>query len=119
MLFQSDFKLVIGQIKEEYEAKEERMQKYLKLMKCLTQEFDKVEFVQIPKSQNMITDEITKLASSEEGLTNMGLEMEAQKRPSIEEISTFAIQNAGSWMTMIITFLKTAIFHEASKRPER
>ena len=44
------------------------MQKYLKLTKHLTQEFDKVEFVQIPKSQNMIADEIEKLTSSKEGL---------------------------------------------------
>ena len=45
LLVQSDSKLVIGQIKEEYEAKEERMQKYLRLTKHLTQKFDKVEFV--------------------------------------------------------------------------
>ena len=45
LLLQSDSNLVIGQIKEKYEAKEERMQKYLRLMKHLTQEFDKVEFV--------------------------------------------------------------------------
>ena len=50
LLLQSDSKLVIGQIKEEYEVKEERMQKYLKLKKHLTQEFDRVEFVQIPRS---------------------------------------------------------------------
>ena len=36
LLLQSNFKLVIGQIKVEYEAKEERMQKYLKLTKRLT-----------------------------------------------------------------------------------
>ena len=36
LLLQSDSKLVIGQIKEEYEAKEERMQKYLRLTKHLT-----------------------------------------------------------------------------------
>ena len=35
LLIQSNSKLVIGQIKEEYEAKEERMQKYLKLTKHL------------------------------------------------------------------------------------
>ena len=50
LLIQSDSKLVIGQIKGEYEAREERMQKYLKLTKHLTQEFDTVEFVQIPRS---------------------------------------------------------------------
>ena len=47
--------------------------------------------MQIPRSQNMIADKITKLASSEEGSISMGLEMELQKHPSIEEISTFAI----------------------------
>ena len=36
------------------------MQKYPRLTKHLTQEFDRVEFVQIPKSQNMLADEIAK-----------------------------------------------------------
>ena len=47
---QNDSKLVIGQIKGEYEAKEERMQKYIRLTKHLTQEFDRVEFTQILRS---------------------------------------------------------------------
>ena len=45
LLVQSDLKLVIEQIKGEYEVKEERMQKYLRLTRHLTHEFDKVEFV--------------------------------------------------------------------------
>ena len=49
LLIQSDSKLVIRRIKEEYEANEERMQKYLKLIKHLAQEFDKLEFVRIPR----------------------------------------------------------------------
>ena len=36
LLLQSDSKLVVGQIKEEYETKDERMQKYLRLTKHLT-----------------------------------------------------------------------------------
>ena len=35
LLLQSDLKPVVGQIKGEYKAKEERMQKYLRLMKLL------------------------------------------------------------------------------------
>ena len=54
----------------------------------------------------MIVEEIAKLASSKEGSTSMGLEMEVQKRPSIEEISTFAIQSTGSWMIPIISYLQ-------------
>ena len=67
--------MVVGQIKEEYEAKEQRLQKYLKLIKHLTQEFDRVEFVQLPGSQNMIADKIAKQASSKEIPTSVGLEM--------------------------------------------
>ena len=55
-----------------------------------------MEFVQIPRSQNMAADEVAKLASSEEGATSMGLVMEVQKHPNIEEISTFIIQSTDS-----------------------
>ena len=50
LLIQSESKLVVEQIKGEYKAKEERMQKYLRLTRHLTQEFDKVEFVQVPRN---------------------------------------------------------------------
>ena len=50
LLIQSDSKLVVEQIKGEYEAKEERMQKYLRLTRHLTREFDEVEFVQVPRN---------------------------------------------------------------------
>ncbi|XP_030936072.1 uncharacterized protein LOC115961193 [Quercus lobata] len=106
LLIQSDSKLVVGQIRGEYEAKEERMQKYLKLTKHLTQEFDIVEFVQIPRSQNIGADEVSKLASSEEGKISINLAMEVQKCPSIEEVATFTIQGTDSWMTLIISYLQ-------------
>ena len=67
LLVQSDSKLVVEQIKGEYETKEERMQKYLRLTRHLTHKFDKVEFVQVPGNQNVPADEISKLASSGEG----------------------------------------------------
>ena len=76
LLVQNDLKLVIRQIRREYEAKEERMQKYLRLTKHLAHEFDEVEFVQVPRSQNTVADEISKLASLEEGGMNKDLAME-------------------------------------------
>ncbi|XP_030941987.1 uncharacterized protein LOC115967014 [Quercus lobata] len=106
LLIQSDSKLVIRQISGEYEAKEERMQKYLKLTRQLTQEFDIVEFVQIPRSQNIGADEVSKLASSEEGRTSMDLAIEVHKHPSIEEVAVFTIQSTDTWMTPIISFLQ-------------
>ena len=91
LLVQNDSKLVIWKIKGDYEAKEERMQKYVKLTKHLTQEFDRVEFTQIPRSQNMMADEVSKLTSLEEEGISTNLEMEVQKHPSIEEVPTFTI----------------------------
>ena len=106
LLLQSNLKLVIGQVKDEYEAKEERMQKCLRLKKHLTQGFDRVEFEKIPRHQKMIADEIVKLASSKERSTSMGLDMEIQKHPNIEKVSTFAIWSTNSWMTPVISFLQ-------------
>ena len=76
LLVQNDSKLIIGQIKGDYEVKEERMQKYLRLTKHLIVEFDEVEFVQVPRSQNTAAGEISKLASSEEGWLNKDLAVE-------------------------------------------
>ncbi|XP_030970747.1 uncharacterized protein LOC115991144 [Quercus lobata] len=106
LLIQSDSRLVIGQISGEYEAKEERMQKYLKLTRQLTQEFDTVEFVQIPRSQNIGADKVSKLASSEEGETSTDMAIDIQKHPSIEEVAVFSIQSTDTWMTPIISFLQ-------------
>ena len=105
LLIQSDSKLVIEQIKGEYEAKEERMQKYLRLTNHLTKEFNEVEFIQVPRNQSALADEIAKLASSEEGELSKNLAMEVQKHPSIEEAPTLTIQNTNSWITPIISFL--------------
>ena len=105
LLIQSDSKLVVKQIKGDYEAKEERMQKYLRLTRHLTREFDEVEFVQVPRNQNVLADEILKVALLEEGGLSKNLTMEIQKHPSTEEVPTLVIQSTSSWMTPIISFL--------------
>ena len=94
------------QIKREYDANKESMQKYLRLTNHLTQEFDWVEITQVPKSQNMGTNKLAKQALSEAGPTGIDLRMEVQKRPSIEEVLTFVIQNEINWMTPIVSFLQ-------------
>ena len=65
-----------------------------------------MEFMQIPRSQNMEADEVSKLASSEGGEIVTKLAMEVQKHPSIKEIATFTIQSTGNWMTPIISYLQ-------------
>ena len=47
-LLRNNSQLVIGQVKGDFEAKETRMQRYLKLMNQLVSKFDRVEFAQVP-----------------------------------------------------------------------
>ena len=49
----------------------------------------------------------------------MGLDMEIQKRPSIEEVSTFAIQTTNSWMTPIISFLQDGHLLQDAKEAKK
>ena len=44
LIVQADSQLVIGKVRRDYEAKEERMQKYLKIVKELLLYFNSVEF---------------------------------------------------------------------------
>ena len=48
ILLKSNSQLVIGQVKGDFEARETRMQKYLKLTNQLVSNFDRAEFIQIP-----------------------------------------------------------------------
>ena len=69
------------------------MQKYLKLKNQLVQEFDQVDFTQVPQSQNSEVDEVARQASSKEGMSSLDLKVEVQRHPSIEELHTFIIQS--------------------------
>nr|XP_023880429.1 uncharacterized protein LOC111992799 [Quercus suber] len=82
------------------------MQRYLRLTKHLAQEFEEVEFVQIPRSQNVIADEVSRIASLDGEALETGLMMEVQKNPSIKEFPAFAIRSTTSWMTPIVSFMQ-------------
>ena len=83
ILLRSDSQLIIGQVKGDFEAKETRMQKYLKLMNQLVSNFDRAKFVQIPRDQNAKADEVAQSASVDDQVADWRLE--EQNSPSIEE----------------------------------
>ena len=56
--------LVIGQVRGDFEAKETRMQKYLKLVNQLVSTFLHTEFIQFPRDQNTKADKIARSASA-------------------------------------------------------
>uniref|UniRef100_A0A2N9I556 RNA-directed DNA polymerase n=1 Tax=Fagus sylvatica TaxID=28930 RepID=A0A2N9I556_FAGSY len=100
----SDSQLIVGQVKGEYEAKEDRMKKYLTVVKDLLTYFEKVEFLQIPREDNVAADRLARLAS-------LGIEIdgfiEIQRRPSTEgEETVNSITVVTTWMSPLIRYLR-------------
>ena len=60
----SDSRLVVGQVKGEFEAKDERMQGYLSQVKCLQSGFDSSDLLHISRNGNAHADSLTMLATS-------------------------------------------------------
>ena len=60
----SDSRLVVGQVKGEFEAKDKRMQGYLSQVKCLQSEFESFDLLHIPRSGNAYADSLAMLATS-------------------------------------------------------
>ena len=60
----SDSRFVVGQVKGEFEAKDERMQGYLSQVKCLQSEFDSFNLLHIPRNGNAYADSLAMFATS-------------------------------------------------------
>ena len=102
----SDSQLIVGQITNEYEVKEQRMKKYLQLTSYLIDEFDNVKLELIPREENSTADEVARLASTKDAQATIGLLMEVQTTPSIDRLQTFAIQKPRNWMEQIISYIR-------------
>ena len=60
----SDSRLVIGQVRGELEARDERMQGYLTQVRILQSKFESFSLLHIPRSGNIHADSLATLASS-------------------------------------------------------
>ena len=60
----SDSRIVVGQVKEEFEAKDERMQGYLSQVKCMQSKFDSFDLLHVPRSGNAHADSLAMLVTS-------------------------------------------------------
>jgi ribonuclease HI len=90
---QSDSQLVVGQVNSEYEAKEDRMAKYLNLVRDAMIGFNEVIIVQISREQNIEADALAKLASSTQAIDQ---QIKVQYSPSHkgEEVNPIDINNS-------------------------
>ena len=98
-----DSQLVIGQVNGTYEAKEERMKKYLNKVRRLVKRFKEASFIQVPREENMKADTLAKEASANDSMDKFD---EIQYMPSIDLPEVQQIEEEESWMTPIVAYLK-------------
>ena len=111
----SDSRLVVGQVKGEFEVKDERMQRYLSQVKCLQSKFDSFDLLHIPRNGNAHADSLTMLAtSSAQDLPRVILVEDLYKPTETrrETAQIHQIRAGPSWMDSIIQFLKEDILLE-------
>ena len=111
----SDSRLIVGQEKGEFEAKDERLQGYLSQVKCLWSKFDFFDLLHIPRNGNAHADSLPMLAtSSAQDLPRVILVEDLYKptetRREIAQI--YQIRAGPSRMDSIIQFLKEDIMPE-------
>ena len=81
ILVLGDSLLVMGQINGTYEAKEERMKKYLEKVLQLVKKFKEANFIQIPREENAEADTLAKEASATRAMDEYD---EIQYVPSVD-----------------------------------
>ncbi|KAH7845710.1 hypothetical protein Vadar_005079 [Vaccinium darrowii] len=95
----SDSQLIVGQVKGEYEAKKDNMEKYLKYVKELIKSFQAFSIFQVPREENMEADQLARLATAKEDLIPGGVLMQYLDAPSIanpvDEVQI--VEYEGTW----------------------
>ena len=78
-----DSQLVANQYSGEYEARDERMDAYLKIIQDLSRDFNHFSLTRIPRSENTQADDLAALASSSDSGLRRVIPVEFIEHPSI------------------------------------
>ncbi|XP_077228432.1 uncharacterized protein LOC143861397 [Tasmannia lanceolata] len=115
-----DSQLVANQIQGIYEARDERMIKYLSKVCQLSSKFKIFEVIRIPRTENTKADVLSKLAAS--GYTTLGnICMEFLQKSSIENeaAEVMQVEHESCWMDEIIDYLRSGKLPEAKKEARK
>ncbi|XP_077252557.1 uncharacterized protein LOC143891950 [Tasmannia lanceolata] len=115
-----DSQLVTNQIQGTYEARDERMIKYLSLVQQLSTKFKSFEVVRIPRAENTKADVLSKPAAS--GYTTLGnICMEFLQRSSIDRrvAEIMEVEHESCWMDEIVDYLRSGKLPEAKKEARK
>lgn len=122
LIVYSDSQLVVNQLSEDYEARDERMQTYLALAKDLLKSFKGIRIEHVPRERNAHADTLASLASACVASSARSVTFATLDQPSFklevkarEEQETFNISLGPSWMDEIRAYLKDDVVPEDKK----
>ncbi|XP_074327949.1 uncharacterized protein LOC141665863 [Apium graveolens] len=102
-----DSKLVVSQVKGEFEARDETMAKYVRLVRAVMTQFDECHIEHIPREENAKADALSKFASSEIEESSGSMYFRVLKTRSIDVKLVAPIGLEGSWIDPIKAHLQT------------
>ena len=111
----SDSRLVVGQVKGELEARDERMQGYLSQVRHLQSRFESFSLLHVPKSGNTYADSLATLATSSTQSLPRVILIEDLYKPTKVKGNVVHVQQVRvgpNWMDPIVLFLKEDILLE-------
>lgn len=94
------------QVNGKYEAKEEKMAKYLRMVKAMMTTFEEFQAQHVPRDQNKKADALSKLASAEFEDYNGTVYLETLEKPSIDAVHVAPIRMESTWMDPIRAYLE-------------
>jgi ribonuclease HI len=117
----SDSSAIVGQANGEFEAKKERMQKYLAKVRELMGKLKRVIIIKVPRSFNRTVDQLARLvAASEDELESSREQIRLVHEPSIAPTREVAqIGAKPSWAESIIRFLEDGSLPEDRKEAKK
>ena len=118
----SDSRLVVGQVKSELEARDERMRGYLTRVQHLQNNFESFDLQHIPRGGNTHVDSLAMLATSSAQNLPCIILVEDLGRPSVEKgkmIYVPHVRVGPSWMDHIIQFLSKDVLPEDKSDAEK
>ncbi|XP_012833283.1 PREDICTED: uncharacterized protein LOC105954151 [Erythranthe guttata] len=109
LLIYSDSQLVVNQVMGMYEAKDEKMVKYLDLVHKLIADFERVEVKQVPRAENAAADKLARLASSMSKIDSRRVTFLSSGHPEIESSKQILCSsNTPCWKDEITKYLSTS-----------
>ncbi|XP_071696811.1 uncharacterized protein [Rutidosis leptorrhynchoides] len=90
-----------------FEARDQAMQKYLKLAEDMANKFERFSITQVPRSMNKTADALSKLATSVFSHFTKDVWVEVVNQKSTDVVQEVApVDEVDTWMSQIIMYLK-------------